>query len=507
MWESENIDEEKRNGKTLRLKNFHAPIKNSRMQINRNYEHNKNNNTVTHGITNIDQQFNIDAEKSNEIILNKEYLWDNLVTELEQYPCYQKIITDDMYTYDAFIFRVPIKEQKIVKCNDKMYNNMGWFLYNNKYYDPNKIYTIEYDSEENIKSIEEGCDKQINNKTFSNLNIQPIGVCDLFYDSEYEIKSRKYCNYGNNFIMDNRNHKSYICAYYRNTHKININSDYEKLNKCDNKQYIDWSKRKTSIILDMKKINVITHIGIINKKIETQKINLNNKTEIEYISNKLEVTHNKKKELIGDGYIYTPIIEGIGLWYKDIKTKKWVSIDYSLINENGICLINLKKNFNTKDGIQCEFLKVSLLCQECKIIVFSRGASKSEYIDKSTEYTVLIPSNNKKIQDGQYKNKAKVNKKEKHKNKNKNNDCEYNKIVQKYHVIDNNISGTVANSGISTIVSHNQTQKKNQQLHDQKEKQTEEQKREQEYNNKIRKLNRFGICTKIAEEIIGESDK
>jgi hypothetical protein len=388
--------------KTFRLKHYKAPIQNPVMIISRKYKN--EDNIVTFGITEIDEKFDLlkkvnhcrRSRLNDEICLNSEDLWDELFEELDPYYYCKKIDTEWNKIYDILIYRVPIKEHKTIHINNKEHEEINWIKYNNNYYDINKIYIINHNNENQIQSISELCDQKLLNPKFKDTGIQLFGLytCNFRYVS-------------NNGINKLTNSDKFIW-----TNQIVMNEDKSYYNNNDHYPNINENINNYEIIIDLKNIETMTHIGILPPSIITKKEKIGKRIDtIDRDSHLNKKSHNNDKNdkcltsVIND--TNQPWVSQFRLWYKDPISENWIYINEFRGNNDyfSMNLIELSSSFNISSGLQCRFLKMNIksyhINPSFRLSFYGKEKRKIEKKnDDFVEYEIKFTANNtKKVPD------------------------------------------------------------------------------------------------------------
>jgi hypothetical protein len=427
---------EKMNANTFRLRHYYTPITNPTLSIKRKCDYNHEENTKTFGMTEIDELFNLTelAKKSkwrrygdDEIKLNNETLWNDLIDELGQYPHYTKRYTCGTDVFNNTIFKVPIKEYKTVVYDSNLHKKeSGWIDYNGKSYDPNKIYTIETqhsadedgENYDETKVITELCDQQLPNP-FPHQSVKLLGLCDTTYAPVW----RKGINvidkthssplgysYATTCINPGYIWMSKACSYYTSlyTHTYLDNNYLNSVN--------EHNVSGKEIIFDTKQTKCLTHLGILAPQIRVQNTYLNDKK-------------NKKACFVEAANLgQQSWVTSFRVWYKNNATDNWTYMNEYKGNYNcyKMNLIDLTSEFNSSRGLYCRYLKVVVKSfhrnPSFRLALYGRNPEKTqektcENINAQTnndekkerkkdeiiEYHVEFPVNNtKKVPDGRF---------------------------------------------------------------------------------------------------------
>ena len=386
---------------TTRVRHTRQTMTNPKMSIDRRSLYDYEENTVTFGVTEIDEKFDLNFGVSSmyDFMLNKKKFWDDCVEELKKYPCYKRMSTCGTDVFDKYVFKVPIKEQKTIAYRQEEFKEEHWVKYNGEYYDPSKIYVVEYEDNaecdekeirNNIRSIRSVCDQKLTKPVFGNTKIEFIGLCECQYSS---VQRKLITQYE-------------LSNYFTKTNELLINKSYGKYS-CFNKSYGRYSCSNNNypehifvnpgeIVFDMKNLSNITHIGILPPAIRTQKARLRNSKDAY-----LTAASNLSKQ----SWIYN-----FRVWYKVNASDNWVYMNEYKGNDNcySMNLIDLGSEFNTSDSLQCRYLKVVVSSYHInpgfRLAVYGKQSQQetvTEKKDQYIEYTIEFPVNNsKKVPDG-----------------------------------------------------------------------------------------------------------
>ena len=372
---------------TQRVRHTRRPIQNPEMKIDRKCDRDYEENTVTFGVTEIDEKFDLSFD-SYSFMLNKKQFWDDLVEALKQYPCYKRMSTCGTDVFDKYVFKVPIKEQKTISYHEEEFREEHWVKYNGEYYDPSKIYVVEYEDcdekeiRNNIRSIRAVCDQKLAKPFMDNTKIEFIGLCECQYPSVQRNLVTQYalsnCFTKTNEVLINKSHARYFCSNNSYPECIDINPG--------------------EIVFDMKNLANITHLGILPPPIRTQKARLRNSKDAYLV-----VASNLSKQ---------SWISNFKIWYKVNGSDNWVYLNEYRGNDNcySMNLIDLSSEYNTNDGLQCRYLKVVVSSYHInpgfRLAVYGKQIQKvvsdaekekvTEKKDKYIEYTIEFPANNTK---------------------------------------------------------------------------------------------------------------
>lgn len=378
---------------TSRVRHTRRPIGNPEMMIDRKCDRDYDENTITYGVTEIDEKFDLTFGGSYSFMLNKKQFWDDLIEALKQHPCYKRMSTCGTDVFDKYVFKVPIKEQKTIAYCQEEFREEHWVKYNGEYYDPSKIYVVEYEDNaecddkeirNNIRSIRAVCDQKLPRPFVGNTKIEFIGLCECQYSSVQRNLITQYA----------------LSNCFTKTNELLINKSYARYS-CSNNSYperIDTNPGE--IVFDMKNLSNITHLGMLPPPIRTQKARLRNSKDAY-----LTAASNLSKQ---------SWVSNFKVWYKINGSDNWVYLNEYKGNDNcySMNLIDLSSEYNTNDGLQCRYLKVVVSSYHInpgfRLAVYGKQNQQetvAEKKDQYIEYAIEFPVNNtKKVPDGKIRN-------------------------------------------------------------------------------------------------------
>jgi nitrogen fixation-related uncharacterized protein len=396
-------ENEKMKKGTVRLRHSRRPIGNPEMTVDRKYDRNYEENTITFRVTEIDEKFGIiKLEENNRHVfcrhktfhLNTKAMWDDFIEALQQYPCYRRMSVCGTDVFEKYIFKVPIKEEKTIAYRQEEFQEEHWIKYNGVHYDPSKIYVVEYhDGEEcdekeirnNIKSIRPVCNQKLERPFASNVKIEFIGICECHY---YSVLKKSLTEY--KFSTD-----------FTKTNEILMNSSNRKHYSSNIHVECMDDVSPGENVFDMKNLSNITHIGIIPPPIKTQKVRFGNAKDAHLIA-----ASNLSKQ---------SWISGFKVWYKINSSDNWTYCNEYKGNDNcfSMNLIDLSSEYNTNDGLQCRYIKVVVssynINPSFRLAVYGKHSPNEKTEEKKdlyVEYIIEFPANNtKNIPDGQINNR------------------------------------------------------------------------------------------------------
>jgi hypothetical protein len=304
-------------------------------------------------ITDIDEKFKFVSHSDKfindgPIQMNNVQLGHDLLEELM--PYHYRINYSRWEQGREMIFKVPIKDYiTITDIRSDKKNNM--ISYHGKMYDPNKIYIItEMTTSEDSKwkrklQITELCDSNMNHPDFPDDKITNLGSCSIEYRIDINNEGhfeKSYFDHGYGKIsMSGRRGWSQEYRYNKKgkiippgPHKVNLDQE---------------------IIIDMKNVKYLTHVGILPDKIDADRISLS-----ENINDRYVYWRNRGGGLMGATDINNQSwVNGINVWYKIKSSDNWISLGQW--KSSGCChkmnLIDLISNYNCQEGMKCRYFK------------------------------------------------------------------------------------------------------------------------------------------------------
>jgi hypothetical protein len=377
-----NLENEKKTGKTLRLRSYRSNISNPELSIDRDWSYigdSKQDMSKRVAITFIDRKYELVSENNSQLIseaipMRTEFMGKTLLEDLSPYFCYTKM----EYCYNGVekrhTYRVPVEEYiTIIDTNNTYTKKNKMIECQGKYYDPEKVYIIndnfnqQGEKWKKKSSIVEFCDKYMEHSFSRNGPIINLGSCGINYylrKPSYWVKEEsavgiisEYCyDRESHFISmshQDLNYDHWNCDYYNNCkltdeNEITISTKHSYINRFNMTKDEEKKIKQEEIIIDTKTIKSLTHIGVLPEEILTSSFPLfengKRRASIEYVVNTRQQAW----------------VDSFQIWHKLKKSDKWSYLgQYGCTNNyNDIHLIDLTSEFNSENGLKFRYFKI-----------------------------------------------------------------------------------------------------------------------------------------------------